>query len=498
MWLSYFFYLNCTVKVNRKLYGRYGPSRKKWSKLENLCRTGLVVPAFASILIAITGNTQAVEAGEKKWGVVLHHPLSDSIISHSFHYAKGREKELNMEVFLPPKAKKSDRYPAVLFLTEMNKDRSWEIYRSWPRLLATYGLAAILADIEYDQYTESVTKLIGAVTANGADYSIDTSSLGVYIPSHVPPDVIYHLIREKHFSNVKTVVLVCSGPSLLGPFRKDLPVLYIGEDQLNFPETYYSGLWNEVQKSKAPWTIRFASNMPLFFDAFADNEEAKRIVREIIFFLKNQLEHLPATFLPAADREMLVPLYRADYQKAAILFKDWLQQYPDDQYANSKYAMMMFMQGNYSEAEKAYRKVKDPEALHRIDFAKTLFALNEPAEAEEQIEIALRSGKVRRNPYAGLGSFLYSLGKISEGVSYFEKAVQANPQPSHYYSLAIGYVKLNKINAAFEALNNAVERGLNSGQFLQDDAFKALHHDKRWQELMKKWSKKTPTESKNW
>ena len=56
----------------------------------------------------------------------------------------------------------------------------------------------------------------------------------------------------------------------------------------------YSDLWNEVLKNNAPWTIKMATGMPHAFDAYSDNDEARKVIKETISFWKNHLDPVPA------------------------------------------------------------------------------------------------------------------------------------------------------------------------------------------------------------
>jgi hypothetical protein len=67
---------------------------------------------------------------------------------------------------------------------------------------------------------------------------------------------------------------------------------------------------------------KFAS----FFDAFSDTDEARKIIRETIYFWKNHLELAPTpSWNFAEDRAMIAALYSGNRSQAAILFRLWLE-----------------------------------------------------------------------------------------------------------------------------------------------------------------------------
>lgn len=440
-----------------------------------------------TMIIAGHAYGQTGPSGEEKWGIVLEHPaMNDVVVTRGIEYSQKSGKPLQLDIYTPPQLASNEVRGGIVFLTELNKDRSWEIYRTWPKLAAAYGLIGISVDVDKEHYLKSVRDLFKFVSRHSNTYHIDTNRLGVYIPSHVPHDVIVGIIVEQTSPPVKAAVLFNSGPSLKGPFRKDLPVFYVTDDQVPYTSDLFTPIWNEVQKTKAPWTIRFGTGMPIFFEAFEDTDEAKKIIREAVYFLKNHLEPLPTyTNNPAEDRTMIAALYRADYTLASVKFKQWLDNHPDDQYALNKYAMISFMQKNYVEAEQAYRRVKDLHPVYRIDLVKVLLANNKEAEATRELTLAIRSGKVKRSPYPGIATFLYSLGRFGQGVTYYEMASEHDLKGEDFYNMARGYAKINEIDKAIRALEKSIELKFPSAKQIENDTdLFVLRSDNRYRQLL--------------
>ena len=439
-----------------------------------------------SCLVALHSSGQMNSSGEEKWGVVLEHPQMKTVILKSgIIYGQDLQDSLKLDIYLPSQVAKNEKRAAIIFLPEQLKGRHWEIYKTWPRLVAAYGLIGIVIDVNKSNYIESIKKALDFLSDKKQQYNIDTDQYGIFAASHIPDGVITKLIQEDHIPAIKAIALYYREPTLQGPFRKDLPVLFVTDDQLYFTDTRYSALFGEVQKSKAPWTIRFGTGMPHFFDAFADNVEARKIIRETIYFWKNHLEPiLHPTSKPAEERQMIAALYSGDRVRAAHLLKLWLSKNPDDRYALLRYGMVMYHEKNYAEAEEAYKKVKDLEPVYMIDLVKILFAVDKPAEAEQYLLKALNSGKLSRSPFSAIGSFLYSLGKYKEGVMYYEKIIEAQRTGPEYFHLACGYARINEKDKALNALNNAIAKKCCSPEMIEnaedlrsltsDDRFKAL------------------------
>ncbi len=441
---------------------------------------------FVFVLLTQGANAQSA-ASEEKWGVVLEHPQMQNVrVTKDVVYWTKEQSRLAIDIFLPPNS--SGKLPCVVFFTEGNKSKSWEVYQTWPRLIACYGLAGIAVDVDPGNYRESVKKVFEFISLNADQYQIDATQLGVYLPTHIPEDAMNLLLRESAIKNLRSAVLFNSGAFLKGPFRQDLPVYYVTDDQLNYSPEFFSPIWNEIQKSKAPWTIRYGKNMPIFFEAFSATDDARRIIREAIYFWKNHLEPLPMPAEHASpDRDMIATLYRADYQSAAVQFNTWLKDHPDDQYALLKYAMISFLLKDYGQAELAYKRVKDLDAVYMIDLVKTLLALDKPSEADQVLAKAMATGKVRRDPLPGIGNFLTSLGKYDLALDYFNRALERQKDPALFYEIARVYVKLNQYDQAFEFLEKAVAGGYNNkNQFEKDQELAPLKSEKRWKDLISK------------
>jgi hypothetical protein len=426
-------------------------------------------------------------AGEQKWGVVLTHPDMASVrVNANISYHNNGN---TLDIYLPPLPAENNTRPAVIFLPETGMNKDMEIYKTWPRLMACYGIVGITANVDPAKYNESVKDIFNFIVNDGAKHGIDAGNVGVFMASHVPDDVANTLVKENSFSGLKCVVLYYRNPTLRGPFRTDLPVLWVADDQQYFPDDRTTPVWNEVQKSKAPWTMTFGRGMPYFFDAYEDTDEARKIIRQTIYFFRNYLEPLPmSSSKPAPDRQMIAALYRGDLDKAATLFKSWIDKNPDDQYALTKYAMISMIQKNYPEAEKAYSKVVKLAAVEMIDYARVLFALNKTRQAKDLVEKAVATGEMRRSPYAGVGSLLYSLGNYKDGVLYFEKAVQADNDCSNLISLAGGYARISETDKAFATLEQASGKSCATRQQIDEHPdLQSLRADSRFRKLLEKF-----------
>ena len=82
----------------------------------------------------------------------------------------------DLDIYLPPGFKAGETRPAVVFLNAIGdnpnapaKVKSWEIYRSWPRLIAANGMVGISMDADPDRVQESLRGVFRFLEKNGAD-----------------------------------------------------------------------------------------------------------------------------------------------------------------------------------------------------------------------------------------------------------------------------------------------------------------------------------------
>ncbi|HEX6891736.1 MAG TPA: hypothetical protein VF141_13610, partial [Chryseolinea sp.] len=108
--------------------------------VKNQTRMGWVLLIFTLFLAGST-YAQSPSSGEEKWGIVLEHPrMKDVVVRQNIEYYHHNEKGLQLDIYALPRQTDIEPRGSVVFFTEMNKNRSWEIYHTWPRLAAAFGL----------------------------------------------------------------------------------------------------------------------------------------------------------------------------------------------------------------------------------------------------------------------------------------------------------------------------------------------------------------------
>jgi tetratricopeptide (TPR) repeat protein len=432
----------------------------------------------------------------RSWGVVLEHPDMKNVAERSnVPYMTDSKGTLKLDVYLPPGVKPTDRLPAIVFLNSLGdtpgemKAKDWGTYRTWPQLIAANRYVGISMECDRERPIESIKGVFSFIEREGSKYNIDATRLGVYAASANVTQSLNYLMSADAYPGIKAAVLYY-GRQPQGPFRKDLPVLFV------IPEGDvrggYTMIWNEVLKNNAPWRIQMASGLIHAFDSFNDNDNSRIIIKETISFWKNHLDVIPPHSWPnSIGRATLAAQYGGDQEKAGSLLKTWLTDHPDDARALSQYGGILLQRKQFDEAEQVLRKSIsiDPKNTHtQTDLVVTLYAKDRKEEADRLLADLASAKRLNRNSYANIGFWLFVLNNHREGVKYFEKAIETgDPLSFDYYNLGCGYAILGEKDRAFVALEKAVSMGYNSkDQYVNDPDLNSLRSDKRYETLLTK------------
>lgn len=364
--------------------------------------------------------------------------------------------------------------------------KNWGIYQSWPRLVAAHGFVGVAMDADPKQIQESLRGVFDFLARQGAAHGIDADRVGVYAALANVTQASRYLMGEGAHKGIRAAVLYY-GRSLAGPFRKDLPVLFVVAEG-DVARSGYGPLWGEVLKNNAPWTIQMASNQPHAFDAFASNDDSRRVVRQTLSFWKDHLEPVPA-FADAQPlaREILAAGYGGNRTKAAELLNTWTAQHPDDPVGLSRYGGVLRELKRYDEAERVYQKLrvlqpKNGEALTGL--ALLAYLTDKPAQAEAYVKQAAEAAGESRDLYATLAFQLLASGKFRESIPHYQKAIGLQPNGNDCYNLACAHALLNEKEPALTALERAVKLGYGSKQqFDSDPDLASIRAEERYKNL---------------
>lgn len=438
------------------------------------------------------------------WGVVYDVPATKNVKVKNVAYSGN----LTIDVYSPPNAKASDKFPAIVFLNAIgdaptSKVKSWEIYKSFPRLMAAHGIVGISMDADGAKIQESLRSLFEFLARDGAKHGIDGNRLGVYAASANTTESLVFLMSENAPKNIKAAALFYGAtPTAETKIRKDLPVLYIlaEGDAPGFFGQQSANLWQRVIEAKAPWTLVFASNLPHAFDAFTDNDESRRVIRQAIAFWKTHLEPVPQPdWKPSEARAIVEAIYWNDAGKAAGLLQKYIAENPSDGAAYGHYGRMLALSGKLDEAGAAYEKALSLGVNHGGVYnglGQTRLAQKRYEEAEKHLSKAIELGARNGFMYGQLAFAQMNLNRNEDAIKSYEKAFEAGIPPGAntrglaYYNMACAYVRLKQTDKAFEFLNKAIDEGFNKRETFETDTDLApIRSDARFQKLSERLSK---------
>ncbi len=444
-----------------------------------------------------------------RWGVVYDVPATRDVrLLANVPYWKDATHSRAIDVYLPPKLAKGERLPVVVFLNTIGDRRNdslkdWGIYRTWPRLMATQGFAGVSMQADSADIPGSLRRLFAFLESRDAPPGIDGTRVGVYAASANVTGATQFLLAADAPKSIKAAVLYYGGPPT-DSLRRDLPVLFVvaasDAPRMGAP---LDSLWHRVIATGAPWTLEFAAGMPHAFDAFADNDDARRIVQRTIGFWRSHLQPVPQPAWAHSDeRELMAALYGNDSPRAAALLGPWLETHPDDPEALMSYARVLQDLRRFPEAMAALERVYRTDSTNVAviaHYGSALVGQQRYAEGARLLERAIGQGWNMSLHFGQLAFAELALNRNEAAVRRYEQAFEAGipPGPSTRgvasYNLACGYARLGRKQDALRALETAIGEGGTVGNGMAVDTdLEPLRGEPRFQALVVRVTSRGP------
>jgi acetyl esterase/lipase len=241
-------------------------------------------------------------------------------------YKKDGAVELKMDISTPEKQKPGEPLPVVFFIhggvprDVPVKPKDWGIYRSWGRLIAASGMAAVTfnhrvgyPDPNLTQGAADLTDAIAFVRARAADFGIDPERIALAAYSAGGPLLAAPIREPKPYVRclVAFYAILDLRPSALHhkflseeQIKQFSPAVALSESAGNPPPIFVARAGKDQIPDLLPGLDRFvtealARNAPLVFynqpggEHGFDNQEgdprSRDIVREAVAFLKSNL-----------------------------------------------------------------------------------------------------------------------------------------------------------------------------------------------------------------
>ena len=470
-------------------------------------RACVAIVRFAAALVALALTVPALSHAQtgtspldpSHWGVVYDVPATRDVkLLANVPYGKQGTRTLAMDIYLPPKLAKGEKLPVVVFLNAIgdrsgNSPKDWGIYRTWPRLIATQGMIGISMQADSADAQESMRLLLAFLASPQAPAAVDGQRIGVYAASANVTGATRLLLGANAPANVRAAALYYGNPPA-DSLRRDLPVLFVvaagDAPRMGAP---LDTLWRRVIASGAPWTLEFAAGLPHAFDAFSDNDDARRIVQRTIQFWRSHLLPVPQPGWPRSEeREILAAIYGRESQLVVDLLGPWLEKHPADTQALTQYSRALNDLRRYPEAlaamERAYR-ADSSDASVTAQYGSALVLQRRYAEGARILERAISLGWNSSLAYGQLGFAELSLGRVEAAVRHYERAFEVGIPPGPNtrgvaaYNLACGYARLGRKDDALRNLELAVNEGGGRGMATDPD-LESLRGEPRFQALV--------------
>ena len=436
-------------------------------------------------------------------GVVYDVPGTQRVeLRAGVQFGTSSGRQLLADIYRPEDLRPGERRPAVVFINAVGdgpdsteRVRQWEIYRTWPRLVAAHGLIGISMDADRDSIQRSLRGLFAFLDRQGGAHGIDASRLGVYAASANASGAAELVLGASPPGGVKAAVLYYGGVPA-GALRTDLPVLFfVAESDAPRMGEALPALWGRVVEARAPWTLTYGSRMPHAFDAFSDNDEARRHVQLTLAFWKAHLEPVPQpTWERSAARDIVATLYANDAARAAELLSRYTTANPTDAEALRQQARVLVQLQRYAAADSAYERAYRLDSTHAgllSGLGQMRIGQQRWAEGADLLQRAIAAGVEHSMILGQLGWAQLHLGRNAEAARSYERAFELGIPPGRstrgvaWYNLACAYARLGETERAIAALEQAFGEGVNERRtYEQDSDLASLRSHPRFRALV--------------
>jgi dienelactone hydrolase len=267
--------------------------------------------------------------------------MDETRIVRGIRYAGEGDRALTLDVTYPRGAAR--RWPAVVFVNGVGgRLNDWEIYRSWARLVAAHGLAAVTFEADRVKPAESVRALFAYLVAHAGELSLDGTRVAAWSCSGNVRAALPVVMGEA--TGIKAAAFLY-GSGEAPALRKSLPVFWVlaGRDDRGLIEGQ-KALWARAVREDLPWTMVSAPGLPHAFDALVEEESSKRLVLDVVEFLVSHLA--PDVPAPEASptRRALTFTFAHEYDGAAKAYRDIVAKEPSDRDAKRRLAVSEYNQ----------------------------------------------------------------------------------------------------------------------------------------------------------
>jgi len=386
-----------------------------------------VCAAVCAVAPAARGQEPASPNDVTSYPVVHRVPgMAQVVVKADLPYAEG----VRLDLYLPPPTLAAGPWPAVVFVNGVGdfgdrRLKNWEIYRSWARLMAAHGVAAVTMEAEAGRTAERLAQLVDQLSQGRFD-GVDPKRIALWACSaNVATALPYAMAKAP----LRAAVIYYGAGETPAP-RKDLPILYVmaGKDSPNLNAGIRRS-WAAAMDAGVPWTMVLAPELPHAFDALVETAASRDLVKDTVTFLVRNLA--PAQPAPKASpaRQALTYSFGNEWAKAADAYAALLKEAPGDRDLLRWYGRALARSGRTDEAIQTYRREmeqgSDDIQIHQ-ELANLLLEQKRYADAVAEYDAVLARGGAAGPPNFNAACALALAGRKDDAFARLEKAVAAN------------------------------------------------------------------------
>jgi len=232
---------------------------------------------------------------------LLHDPcvlelpgMEQATVDTGLVFLRTRDRSLRFDLYKPPPAtaKATGPLPVVVFANGVGGRettlRDWAIYRSWGRLVAVTGMAAVTHDSRHEAAVADIDSLVAYLRGNAGKLGIDPENIAIWACSANVQAGSKYALNWSH-SWVKCAVFYYGFVDTTQT-RLDLPILVaragLDGSWIDVPLTRF--IQRSVERNAAI-TVLNLPNAHHAFDLVDDDDASRDAVRTTLAFLKSGL-----------------------------------------------------------------------------------------------------------------------------------------------------------------------------------------------------------------
>ena len=192
----------------------------------------LVVAGLVALSLSAAGQSlQAPPPGDEldvtSYEVVYRLPGMDKVeVRAGLPFVAAGGAELHLDLYLPAARLAGVKVPVVVFVNGVGLPalKDWTIYRSWGRLVAAAGMAAVTFEARRPTVDADIAALFAALGEKAASWGVDPDRVAMWSCSGNVPAALRYAMGTA--PGVRALVAYY-GASVVDRIRADLPVLLV-------------------------------------------------------------------------------------------------------------------------------------------------------------------------------------------------------------------------------------------------------------------------------